>query len=79
MLLLCVLGMNDDVSMYGIYIYAYKYQGGWTALYVASRNGHRGGRPAAAGARGRPPAAGQGKSYSTSSPLPSLPLQPLQQ
>ena len=37
MLLLCVLGMNDDVSMYGIYIY----QVGGTALIEASGNGHR--------------------------------------
>ena len=39
--MLCVLGMNDDVSMYGVYIYAYEYQIGRTALYMASESGHR--------------------------------------
>ena len=39
--MLCVLGMNDDVSMYGIYIYMHIYQIGWTALITASANGHR--------------------------------------
>ena len=39
--MLCVLGMNDDVSMYGVYIYAYIYQWGHTALYGPSHNGHQ--------------------------------------
>ena len=47
--MLCVMGMNDDVSMYGIYIYIYIYmliyiciyQYGWTALIEASLNGHQ--------------------------------------